>query len=47
MLVVGLLVARLIRFVRLVEEEVGRKLLILVAGKISLDDHITLEAQTA
>ena len=38
---------RLVRLVGLVEEEVGRELLVLVAGEVGLDDHVALEAETA
>ena len=38
---------RVILFTLIVEKEVSRKLLVLVAGEISLDDEIALEAQTA
>lgn len=31
---------------RLVEQEVGSQLLVLVAGKVSLDNKVTFEAQT-
>jgi len=39
--------SRLIRLVRLVEQEVGRQLLVLVAGEVGLDDHVSLETETA
>ena len=37
---------RLIRLIGLVEEEVRRELLILVARKVRLDDEVALEAET-
>lgn len=36
----------LIRLIGLVEEKVRRKLFVLVACKVCLDDHLTLEAES-
>lgn len=33
-----------VALVRLVEEEVGGQLFVLVAGEVGLDDHVALEA---
>jgi len=37
----------LLRVFGLVEEEVGCKLFVLVASKVSLDDKVSLESETA
>lgn len=37
----------LLLVVRLVKQEIGRQLFVLVAGKVRLDDGIPREAQTA
>ena len=39
--------SRLVRLIWLVEEEVRRQLLVLITGEVSLNNHITLEAEAA
>lgn len=41
------LLRALLRLVRLVEEEVGGQLLVLIASEVGLDDQVTLEAEAA
>ena len=42
-----LAVLLIITFIGLVEQEIGRQLLVLVTGKVGLNDHVSFEAKTA